>query len=183
MVRKDLHKLKIDIMNIKLEKIITPVFEDNRGCFAPIELSKNWIQSNISINDNPYTFRGMHLQIGKYSQTKKVSVIRGSIIDFVVDLRPETFGNTYEFLLESGQTLLVPNNFAHGFLTLDPSTIINYLVDNVYHKDSEISIRWDSVSSVKESINKYLNNDSSKLVISEKDKIGLTLEEFKIQFV
>jgi hypothetical protein len=28
----------------------------------------------------------------------------------------------------------------------------------------------------------YKLNDNSKLVISEKDKIGLTLEEFKIQF-
>ena len=39
-----------------------PVFRDNRGLFAPIKLNNTWVQSNISTNSSPYTFRGMHIQ-------------------------------------------------------------------------------------------------------------------------
>ena len=72
-------------MSLEPFQIESPVFEDNRGCFAPVKLFGDWVQSNISISDNLFTFRGLHLQQGKHAQTKKLSVIRGKIVDFCVD--------------------------------------------------------------------------------------------------
>lgn len=166
-------------MTLEPFQIDAPVFEDNRGCFAPVKLLGDWIQSNISISDNIFTFRGLHLQSGEHKQTKKVSVIRGSIIDFCVDLRPETFGDVYQFILGAGQAVFVPSHFAHGFLTLKSGTIVNYLVDNDYNKHSEVCIKWDSVPDVKETITKYLSGWNLQLTISSKDEEGITLEEYR----
>jgi dTDP-4-dehydrorhamnose 3,5-epimerase len=137
------------------------------------------MQSNISINDNIFTFRGLHLQSGRHKQTKKLSVIRGAVIDFVVDLRPETFGDVHQFMLEPGQAVFVPNHCAHGFLTLKSGTIVNYLVDNDYNKESEVCIKWDSVEDVREVITKLMSGFTFKMKISDKDTEGLTLEEYK----
>ena len=68
-----------------MEKPITnknQVFTDKRGVFAPLKLTynngefnKNWIQSNVSINPNKFTLRGLHFQTGIYAQSKLVKVI------------------------------------------------------------------------------------------------------------
>ena len=170
-------------MRLEPFQIETPVFEDFRGCFAPIKLYGDWIQSNISINDNLFTFRGLHLQRGLHAQTKKVTVIRGKIIDFVVDLRPETYGITYQFVLEPGQSVFVPNYFAHGFLTLKSGTIVNYLVDKDYNKESEVSIKWDSVPDIKETITKYMSGWDLKMIINGKDEDAITIEEYGEKYV
>ena len=71
----------------------SPTFFDHRGSFTPINLNildKNWIQSNISISDKSNTFRGMHYQRQPFSQAKLVKVIRGKIMDYIVDLRTES---------------------------------------------------------------------------------------------
>jgi dTDP-4-dehydrorhamnose 3,5-epimerase len=166
-------------MSLEPFHVDSPVFEDNRGCFAPVKLFGDWTQSNISISDNIFTFRGLHLQSGRHKQSKRVSVIRGSIIDFCVDLRPETFGAVYQFVLNPGQGVFVPNYFAHGFLTLKSGTIVNYLVDADYNKESEVCIKWDSVSDVKETIYKYMMGWDIEMTISSKDLEGITLEEYQ----
>jgi dTDP-4-dehydrorhamnose 3,5-epimerase len=160
-------------------QIETPVYEDHRGCFAPIPIDGNWIQTNISISDNIFTFRGLHFQTGEFAQRKKLTVIRGSIIDFCVDLRPETYGTVYQFILSPGQSLVVPENFAHGFLTLKSGTIVNYLVDIPYSKIHELSINYESVPDVSEAINKYIAGWDIELTISDKDIKGLTLKEYE----
>lgn len=166
-------------MTLEPFEINCPVFEDHRGCFAPVKLFGDWFQSNISISDNIFTFRGLHLQKGLHKQSKRVSVIRGSIIDFCVDLRPETFGDVYQFVLGPGQGVFVPNYFAHGFLTLKSGTIVNYLVDNDYNKESEVCIKWDSVPDVKETIYKYMMGWDIEMTISNKDEEGITLKEYE----
>ena len=96
---------------------------------------------------------------------------------FVVDLRPETYGITYQFVLEPGQSVFVPNYFAHGFLTLKSGTIVNYLVDKDYNKESEVSIKWDSVPDIKETITKYMSGWDLKMIINGKDEDAITIEE------
>ena len=108
-----------------------------------------------------------------------MSVIRGSIIDFCVDLRPETFGNVFQFALGPGQGVYVPNYFAHGFLTLKSGTIVNYLVDSDYNKESEVCIDFNSVPDVKETIYKYMMGWDIEMTISNKDLEGTTLEDYK----
>lgn len=152
-------------------KIINhPTYYDHRGSYTPIstsELDKKWLQTAISVNDKPYTFRGLHYQ-SVNPQTKYVKVVKGRIIDFMVDL--ETSEVDYA-VLSTNDAVLIPNNKAHGFLTLEPNTIVVYLVDDVYNPDSEKSLVWSKLPLVKMTVESYVPN-FDEFVISDKDAIG-----------
>ena len=66
--------------------------------------------------------------------------------------------------------LFIPNNCAHGFLTLEDNTIVTYLVSGEYNPDSEHSIVWNTIGGVESIINTYTRGQ--KLIISEKDALG-----------
>jgi dTDP-4-dehydrorhamnose 3,5-epimerase-like enzyme len=68
-------------------------------------------------------------------------------------------------------------------LTLKSGTIVNYLVDNDYNKESEVCIKWDSVPDVKEAIAKYITGWDLDITISHKDQEGITLEEYGKKYV
>lgn len=152
-------------MKIELSK--NPVFTDDRGLFFPIPLTGEWVQSNISISKK-WTFRGLHHQKGEFSQTKKITVITGRILDFVVDLKMGNFGETQFFLLSPGETITVPRGCAHGFLALEDNTQIQYLVDNAYSPTNEISFDWKSVPMVEEVILAEIG-DEKNILMSPKD--------------
>ena len=144
-------------------------FLDNRGSFTPLSLElfdKTWLQSNVSVNDKRNTFRGLHFQKGEFAQAKLLKVIHGEIIDYIVDLREdsEDYMKLQEFRLTRNNALLVPRGFAHGFITTEKNTIVQYLVDNVYNKESEGTLFWNEVSELRK---KFKGQD---LIISEKDK-------------
>ena len=124
------------------KKFNVSIFKDNRGSFIPVKLEDNWIQSNLSINDNPYTWRGLHFQVGPRRQSKYVSVIKGSIIDIIVGLTGENLGKVEIYELKEGEGLFVPKGYAHGFLTLESGTIVSYFVDEIYSKEHEVSVHW-----------------------------------------
>lgn len=154
---------------MKPQILHSPTFFDHRGSFTPISLNildKNWIQSNISISDKSNTFRGMHYQKQPFSQAKLVKVIKGKIMDYIVDLRSESpdFMKLQEFELNEQNCLFVPREFAHGFLTLEDNTIVQYLVDNDYSKEDEMTLFWNEIPE----LNLKLQN--LNLILSEKDK-------------
>jgi len=140
-------------------------FKDNRGLFIPYNL-EGWDQMNISTNKNVFTFRGLHYQTNP-RQTKLVKVIQGKVIDILYDLNST---NVEFYELTKDNDLLIPDNYAHGFLTLEPNTIFTYLVKGEYNPKNEYSIVWDSIPEVKSIIESYTTVD--KLTISKKDKIG-----------
>ena len=142
-----------------------PVFTDVRGEFIPYDL-KGWDQMNISINEARYTFRGLHYQINP-RQTKLVKVIQGKVLDIIYDLNS---ANTEVYELDKNNDLYITDNYAHGFLTLEPNTIFTYLVKGEYNPKKEYSIVWDTIPEVKSIIEHYTTAD--KLTISEKDKLG-----------
>jgi dTDP-4-dehydrorhamnose 3,5-epimerase len=165
--------------------IYNPVFKDNRGIFAPLPLkfkegmppilNKTWLQSNVSYNEKKYTFRGMHYQNSPFEQTKLVKVIKGKIIDFYFDMRSLSvdYGRCGCEIVKEGYEILIPKGFAHGFITLEDNTIVEYLVDNEYNVDSEGSILFSSIPSLVSMLNKEIPNfDLSDVIISEKDKKG-----------
>tara|TARA_R110000803_G_scaffold53199_1_gene109161 strand:- start:1389 stop:1877 length:489 start_codon:yes stop_codon:yes gene_type:complete len=145
---------------LKIEK--HPTFKDNRGSFTPIDCN-GWEQVNISVNDRKFTFRGMHYQTSP-PQTKFIKVVKGSIIDILYNL--ETQECSF-YILDEMDALLVDKKFAHGFLTLEPNTIVSYLVKGAYNPSSEHTIYWKDISRVKKEILNLCGDEA--ITISAKD--------------
>jgi len=91
--------------------------------------------------------RGLHYQLPPFSQTKLVQVLKGSVLDVVVDVRKgsPTFGQHFscELSAENQLQLFIPRGFAHGFITLSETSIFIYKVDQYYNFESEGSITPD----------------------------------------
>jgi dTDP-4-dehydrorhamnose 3,5-epimerase len=152
-----------------MERIEHKTFKDNRGSYTPIsttELGQVWTQCSISVNDKEFTFRGLHYQSNP-PQTKYIKVVQGSIVDFAVDLQT---GETEFIELHDSDSVLIPNNKAHGFLTLEPNTIVVYLVEGEYNPESEHSIVWTTNPEVKKIVKYFVNEHP--ITISEKDAVG-----------
>jgi dTDP-4-dehydrorhamnose 3,5-epimerase len=151
------------------------IFYDERGSFSPLllfELDKEWKQSNISVNPKKFTLRGLHYQSEETAQAKLIKVINGRILDFVVDLRvPLILYNKCQFFeMNEGDELIVPRGFAHGFITLEENTVVQYLVDNYYNPKTEGSLLWSSFPEIKNEILKLDGTfDESNVIISVKD--------------
>lgn len=131
-------------------------FEDQRGYFsetwnrralAAHGIEIDFVQDNQSMSVTSGTLRGLHFQTPPAAQGKMVRVLRGRIFDVAVDLRrgSPTFGKWcgVELTAETGEQLLVPPGFAHGFVTLEPRTEIFYKVDAFYAPDCDKGIAWN----------------------------------------
>lgn len=144
-------------------------FKDNRGSYTPIStktLNIDWDQCSISVNDKIYTFRGLHYQTNP-PQTKYVKVISGSILDITIDLHTNAVES---IILNSDDAVFIPDDKAHGFLTLEPNTIVCYLVKGEYNPDSEKSIVWSTNEDVSKLIKSFTLD--SEITISDKDNYG-----------
>lgn len=159
-------------------KIITPqIFKDNRGFFLEIfkesEMNKigineKFVQDNVS-SSSINTIRGMHFQNGKFAQGKLVSVIKGKILDVIVDLFEEssTFGEYRIFELDSikREMLYIPPGYAHGFRAIDENTLVLYKCTHEYSKGNEGGIHpFDEKLNIDWGIKK------EQAIVSEKDK-------------
>lgn len=158
--------------------VIEPlVFEDQRGFFLEtfnqetfeksIDQKIDFVQDNMSYSKKG-VLRGLHYQKGNSSQAKLVSVLKGKVLDVVVDLRrnSKTRGAHFKIILssENKKQLFIPRGFAHGFLVLSDSAVFNYKCDNFYDKDSESGIIFnDSVLAIDWGI------DHNKVILSKKD--------------
>ena len=151
---------------------------DERGYFKEIFLkeklenlinySLEFCQEN-SVKSHLNVLRGLHFQKEPVAQSKLISVSVGKILDVAVDLRKdsENFGKYFSYVLssEKHESLFIPKGFAHGYLTLSDTAIINYQVDNYYNPEAEEGIAYDD---------DYLKIDwgikKSKIIISKKDQ-------------
>ena len=119
--------------------------------------------------------RGLHLQL-RSLQDKFVSVLKGRIIDVVVDLRPEssTFGKHKKIELseQNCKSIFIPAGFAHGFYCRDKENTIFYGNSNYRSKNSEVGLQWNDKDL-------KIKWPKGKKIISEKDKKNLTFFEFK----
>lgn len=158
------------------KKFKIDVFKDNRGSFIPIQIEDTWIQSNLSLNETKFTWRGLHFQEGPRRQSKYVSVIKGKIIDILVNLVGDKLGEVQVFELSEGEGLFVPKGYAHGFLTLSDNTIVSYFVDEIYSKAHEVSIHWTSIPDVKKYVDTFLGDN--KLIISQKDNESIDFNDY-----
>lgn len=134
---------------------IKPI-EDDRGLFARSfcqqefasqGLRVNVKQCNISNNKKRGTLRGMHFQLSPKAEAKLVRCTRGRIYDVIIDLRPQS--QTYcqwvavELSENNYRALYVPEEFAHGFQTLEDDTDVFYHMFEFYSLEHAIGVRWN----------------------------------------
>ena len=172
--------MKIEHTPLKDCFVLTPtIFTDERGTFYEtyneVLFEKvtgkkvNFVQDNQSTSSHG-VLRGLHYQVGEMAQAKLVRAVQGRILDIVVDLRKdsETFGKHFSIVLDDviQQQLFVPRGFAHGFITLSPTSKFAYKCDNFYDKASERGIIYNDATL---QLDWHLSED--KFIISEKDII------------
>lgn len=127
-------------------------FLDNRGGFQKLlnydffkenELDCEFKELYYSVNKKDVV-RGMHFQSPPFDHTKVVYVSKGRIKDVVVDIRKQsaTYGKCFSVELDDqkGQYLYIPKGFAHGFVSLEEGSIVNYVQTSCYSKDHDCGV-------------------------------------------
>lgn len=153
------------------------IFKDDRGYFYE-SFNDKFFRENVCdttfVQDNQScssygVVRGMHFQKGEFAQAKLVRVVKGAVVDVVLDIREDSpnYGKFYGYYLssENHYQLFIPRGFAHGFVSLHNDTIFQYKCDNPYNKESEGSYRYDSFGF---DWTEYIPKD--KMVVSDKDQ-------------
>ena len=167
------------IINTKfagLKVIQNFTFPDKRGYFRELisekEIKKKFLFNVMSFSKKN-VLRGMHLQIKK-AQGKYVSVIKGEILDVVVDLRKNSKTFKKQFIIKlsekNSKSIFVPPGFAHGFYTLSKENYVVYSCTSYRSAKHEISLNWKD-----EDLN--IAWPCKKPIISKKDNEGITLKK------
>jgi dTDP-4-dehydrorhamnose 3,5-epimerase len=114
--------------------------------------------------------------MGEYAQAKMVSCLHGSIFNVAVDLRPgKCFGYSYSEVLsfENRKMMYIPEGFAHGYLTLEDDTLMQWCVDQDFCGEAAQAVRYDDPDLVW----KGEAWPKGEYIISEKDKNAMWLGE------
>ena len=164
---------------LEVKVIQSKIYKDSRGLFKEnykkkFLKNKNFIFGCMS-KSNKDVIRGLHLQT-KFPQEKYVSVLKGAIIDVILDLRKNsnTFGKHFKIILSdnNGKSIFIPHGFAHGFLGLKKENIVYYTCTNYRSRKHEVGLLWnDKDLKIKWPI--------KNPIISNKDKKNLKFKEFK----
>jgi dTDP-4-dehydrorhamnose 3,5-epimerase len=164
------------------------VLKDTRGYFFE-SFNQNKFSELIGqeikfVQDNEsFSYKGVligfHFQTGDNAQAKLVRVVKGTVLDVVVDIRKESSTFSKHFSIELSEDnkrqLFVPRGFAHGFIVLSDTAIFSYKCDNFYNKPSEKGLRYDDPS---------LGIDwrlaAKEFIVSEKDLVLPTLSNIEL---
>jgi len=161
------------------------IFEDHRGGFTELWNSTKspfsslyFIQQNVSLNKKN-VFRGLHYQ-EEYPQGKMVYVMRGRVIDFIIDLRKWSPNykkvQMYELSEDKLNYLWVPQHFAHAFLSLEDNTAFCYNVfDNIRYPEDERCVSFLTVPEIVNEVVKHVLLED--IIITDKDRNGLHIDE------
>lgn len=166
------------------------VFEDSRGYFFESYNEKTfraegidirWVQDNQS-SSSYGVIRGLHYQLPPFAQSKLVRVLKGKILDVVVDIRKgsPTFGKVFvqKLSAKNKKQLFIPAGFAHGFSVLSKEAEVLYKCDNFYNKEAEAGILYnDPALAIDWGV---VEKDA---IVSEKDQILPPLATCKNSFV
>jgi dTDP-4-dehydrorhamnose 3,5-epimerase len=133
--------------------IESPIHSDNRGMF------REWFKSNIFGENGLPNFdikqantsvssrgviRGLHYSLAEIGQAKLVTCTAGSILDVVVDLRPNSkdYGShvSVELFSNEGKSVFISSGLGHGFQALEELTVVTYLLDKEYSSNNEFGV-------------------------------------------
>lgn len=183
--------MTMNIIKTKLDGVVIlepNIFGDSRGFFFESWNKRNmemaglyydFVQDNHSKSLIKGTLRGIHFQRGDRAQAKLVRVVKGTVLDVVVDLRHSS--TTYkkwiaiELSADNKKQLLIPRGFGHGFITLTDDVEFQYKADNYYLPEFEGGIRWDDPE---------LGIKWGELspIVSDKDRVNPYLKDIGIVF-
>jgi len=174
----------MDIINTKIKdlKIIRHTsFKDKRGSLRIThnqKILKKKFVFEYCTTSKKNSLRGFHFQT-KYQQAKYVTVLKGKILDCVIDLRKnsKTFGKTFSIKLtdKNNLALYIPEGFGHAYYSIDKINIIYYKLSNYYYPEHEKGINlFDKDLKIKWPGKTFL--------ISTKDKNHKTFSEFSKNF-
>lgn len=166
------------------------VYQDDRGyffeafseeVFSRLVTPTHFVQDNES-RSSYGVVRGLHFQAPPYAQAKLVRVVKGSVLDVVVDLRKgsPSYGThvAVELSEENHRMLFIPRGFAHGFSVLSPDAIFQYKCDNYYAPQSEGAVAWDDpILSIDWRV------PTHDVILSAKDVHHPCLDEFDTPFI
>lgn len=170
-------------------EIVPPRFGDDRGFFSETwkasalageGIDLTFIQDNHSHSVPIGTVRGLHYQTTPFAQAKLIRVIRGAVFDVAVDCRvgSPSFGKWVGIEISAARwnQLLVPEGFAHGFMTIAPDTEVIYKVTAPYSPTHEVAIAWDDPDLA------IAWPDVGAVTISEKDRAAPRLSDLEAHF-
>lgn len=168
-----------------LLEIQPKVFGDQRGFFTETYqrqryrdagIAAEFVQDNFS-RSSKGTLRGLHYQI-QHPQGKLVQVLRGKILDVVVDLRKSSpsFGRWLSFELsdETCRQVFVPPGCAHGFCVLSESADFTYKCTDYYFPEYERTLLWNDPAL---GIEWPLTQEP---LLSPKDRAGIPLDRAEV---
>lgn len=172
--------------------ILTPRrFADARGFFSEswnrarmrgYGIDIEFVQDNHSLSRQVGTIRGLHFQTPPHAQAKLVRCGRGRLFDVAVDIRrgSPTYGRWIgvELSFENGKQLLIPEGFAHGFITREPETEVIYKCSSHFAPECDGAVRFDDPA-----IAIDWGFDTGQAVLSDKDRAAPLLAEIDNPFV
>ncbi len=166
------------------------VFEDERGyffesynenIFRQQGIDIRWVQDNQS-SSSYGVIRGLHYQLPPFAQAKLIRVLKGKILDVVVDTRKGSPTYTKVFALKlsakNKKQLFIPAGFAHGFSVLSDRAEVLYKCDKFYNKDAETGIIYNDAE-----LNIDWQIPVKLAIVSEKDKSFPSLAQCNNSFV
>ena len=152
-------------------------FIDNRGYFRELTIEKiikKKLVFTVVSKSKKNVLRGLHMQKNNM-QGKYLSVVKGKILDVVVDCRKnsKTFGKNYKIILsqKNSKSIYIPAGFLHGFLGLEDENIVVYGCTKYRDKDSEIGVMWNDPKL-------GISWPIKKPITSIKDKQNISYKEF-----
>ena len=162
-------------------------FEDNRGYFYESFKEEDFqkqigrqlsIKQTNTSSSSKGSVRGIHYALVPPSQAKLVQCQRGSIKDYVIDIRvgSPTFGEfeAIELSENSPTAVFIEEGLAHAFVALENNTIVTYYVSEKFNPEREKGINpFDKTLNVKW--------PDLELILSEKDTSAISLDKAKSQ--
>ena len=157
------------------------VYKDDRGSFVKTFLKSQFSERKLDVQFSEcyYTkskedvIRGMHFQLPPHDHAKLVTIIQGTVVDVILDLRKSspTFKQHFavELSRENRKSVYIPHGCAHGFGVLSDMAIVYYMVTSEYSESHDFGVHFDSFG---------YDWPISKPVTSERDKAFLSLDNF-----